>query len=672
MDTIEIETNLAIRLRERAARENISLETLLARWLADDEVWRETAVAHHAPLLQQVSDAIIATDLQMRIITWNKAAEKIYGWTKAEAIGQEIDQLLQTEWTGEPQALARDTLLQTGLWQGEIRQRTKTGKDLFIWASVTLTSDNQGNIIGGVTVNRDMTERHRAEEALKEERQLFMGGPTVVFKWLRGEGWPVAYVSPNIWEQFGYTQADFMTGKILYKDIVHPDDVERIQAESLRYTAQGVTHFEQEYRIRHANGRYCWLYDFTYVVLNENGDIKYHQGYVQDVTSRKQAETMLQLQHTALESTASAIVITDQQSIVQWSNPAFTRLTGYTAEEALGLSLAKLVRAQDQPAHEAMRQAMQSGQSWHGRLVNKRKDGSRYTEEQTITPVCDHSGKITHFVSIKQDVTEEERAEKTRLEQERLRATLKKEQEFNARLQKAISSLSHDVRTPLTVIWTAKDLLSKYFDRLDEEKRLQQLESIDRQLRYVLELVDDLMLVMKGSLQQNVFKPSLINPAALCQASVNEIQETIGYNHHLRFVTDGCIQKAWADETLISRILLNLLSNAVKFSPEESEVRLELCQREDWLVLRVIDQGMGIAEADQPYIFEPFYRSPDALSVGGTGLGLDIVRACVERHKGNIFVSSAVGQGATFTVELRLENGVGGNAALVNGRSPQP
>jgi signal transduction histidine kinase len=113
----------------------------------------------------------------------------------------------------------------------------------------------------------------------------------------------------------------------------------------------------------------------------------------------------------------------------------------------------------------------------------------------------------------------------------------------------------------------------------------------------------------------------------------------------------------YADETLIGRILFNLLTNAAKYSPAQTEIRIELDQQNGWLVLRVIDQGVGISEADLPHIFEPLYRTESALGQPGTGLGLAIVQDCVRRHRGRISVQSKVGRGTTFTVEVPYRSG---------------
>ncbi|MBU1777873.1 MAG: PAS domain-containing protein, partial [Gammaproteobacteria bacterium] len=132
------------------------------------------------------------------------------------------------------------------------------------------------------------------EQALRVERGLFVAGPSVVFKWRAQEGWPVEYVSPNVASQFGYVPEEITSGKVPYSTIVHPDDIARVAAEVAAYSEQGVSSFEQSYRIAGADGRYRWIEDFTTVLRGLDGSITHYLGYLQDITERKRAEDFTQ------------------------------------------------------------------------------------------------------------------------------------------------------------------------------------------------------------------------------------------------------------------------------------------------------------------------------------------------------------------------------------------
>ncbi len=144
----------------------------------------------------------------------------------------------------------------------------------------------------------------------------------------------------------------------------------------------------------------------------ETGSTTFYTGVVRDITERKQAEERIRLQGTALESTANAVVITDRDGRITWVNPAFTRLTGYAAEEVLGQNPRLLKSgAYQQPFYQELWATILSGQVWQREMINRRKDGGLITEEQTITPVRDERGEITHFVSINHDISARKQAE---------------------------------------------------------------------------------------------------------------------------------------------------------------------------------------------------------------------------------------------------------------------
>jgi PAS domain S-box-containing protein len=145
------------------------------------------------------------------------------------------------------------------------------------------------------------TGLHKANESLRGERDIFVGGPTVVFKWKNQEGWPVEYVSPNVADQFGYTPEELISGKVPYSSIVHPDDLARVAAEVSAYSKQGATSFEQTYRIARSDGCYCWIYDFTKVVRGPDKAVTQYNGYVLDITERKLAEERIRKLNQELE-----------------------------------------------------------------------------------------------------------------------------------------------------------------------------------------------------------------------------------------------------------------------------------------------------------------------------------------------------------------------------------
>jgi len=149
---------------------------------------------------------------------------------------------------------------------------------------------------------RERTEElARANAELREEHSLFIGGPTVVFKWQAAPGWPVDYVSPNVTEQFGYSPEELVGGRRPYESLIHPDDRERIAHEIRRYDQSEIRSYQQIYRLAHARGHYRWVNDFTVLFRGDDGLVTHYHGYVLDITEEKEAKEELERHRDHLE-----------------------------------------------------------------------------------------------------------------------------------------------------------------------------------------------------------------------------------------------------------------------------------------------------------------------------------------------------------------------------------
>lgn len=258
------------------------------------------------------------------------------------------------------------------------------------------------------------------------------------------------------------------------------------------------------------------------------------------------------------------------------------------------------------------------------------------------------------FIATFQDITARKNIEAQALERERLMTQFRKEHEYSTIVQQALSALVDDIRTPMSVIRLAKDLLLHYFDKMNEEKRREKLESIGQQLDFALELIDDTLTTVRGTLNDRPFQPRLMNIHQLCAVCIEQIGQMYGATEQVRLINSQHIEKIVADDILISRILMNLLSNALKYSPANEPIFLEIVHDEEdnQLILRVVDTGIGIPKEHLPHIFEPFYRVRQDDPVRGAGLGLSIVKDCVARHGGTIDISSMVDSGTVVVVRL--------------------
>ena len=378
-------------------------------------------------------------------------------------------------------------------------------------------------------------------------------------------------------------------------------------------------------------------------------------GFARDITHRKQAEQELRLQSTALESAANAIVITDREGTIRWVNPAFSALTQYDREEAIGAT-PRVLKSDHHPPefYKDMWETVISGKIWLGELVNRRKDGSLYYEEMTITPVRDGNGEVSHFVAIKQDITERKKAET-----EILRARQAAE-EANRAKSAFLANMSHEIRTPMNGIMGMTDLALDTELSPEQREYLTTVKSSAESLLTLLNDILDFSKIEAGKLELDPIDFGLRNGLGdtLNTLAVRAHAKHIELAYH---VLPDVPDRLNGDIHRLRQIIVNLVGNAIKFTEKgEVVVRTSLELRADDHVdlhFSVSDTGTGIPADKLEAIFSPFEQADTSTTrrFGGTGLGLAISTQLVALMEGRIWVKSELGQGSRFHFTARFK-----------------
>jgi PAS domain S-box-containing protein len=261
-------------------------------------------------------------------------------------------------------------------------------------------------------------------------------------------------------------------------------------------------------------------------------------------------------------------------------------------------------------------------------------------------PALDASGKLGQWIGTLLDVTERKQAEIT------LRQALAREKELGELKSRFVSVASHEFRTPLATILASAETLLAYRARLSPEQNERRLRRIIEQVDHLRTIIDDVLQFSRIETGHYQFKPEIIDLAALAREIVDEFSSHPDATHTLQFTGVQEPLALPADRNLLRQVIANLISNAVKYSPADSTVHIALEQLADRAELCVRDEGIGISEADQQHLFEPFYRATNTGAVSGTGLGLAITREAVELHGGSITVKSVLGAGTTVLVSI--------------------
>lgn len=350
------------------------------------------------------------------------------------------------------------------------------------------------------------------------------------------------------------------------------------------------------------------------------------------------------------EATSQGVMLHDEKAFFS-VNPAAVRILGYkNADEIIGKHPADIsVPVQpngEESAVAAQRQIEKCIREGTARFdwLMQRPDGSFLTIDVLLT-VIDISGRKI-IQAVIEDITERKRAEAELLR------TLAREKELGQLRSNFVSMVSHEFRTPLGIIQSSAEILEDYLDRLETDEREEHLHSITNNTRRMAGLMEEVLLIGSFDAGKMQFKPAELDLPALVAELIDEVLSATNGRCPIQFSSEDVPRVGNADKRLLRHIFTNLLTNAVKYSEPGRPVELRLGRDGSELVATIRDHGIGIPEADREWLFCAFHRGRNVGDRPGTGLGLVIVKRCVDLHGGRIQVKSEIGKGASFTVSL--------------------
>ncbi|MFP4344618.1 MAG: PAS domain S-box protein [Anaerolineales bacterium] len=372
----------------------------------------EEAIKYRA-LFEASLDAIFVETIDGTILDSNPAAERDYGYTPEEFRGMNVRQLVPDEIVPLLPSVIDEHLAQRGVFIEALGKR----KDGTLFP--TEVSTHVGTINGEPRVMvyvRDITERKTTEEALRQSQQtlesLLGNVPGMVYRCHPEPQRTMLFVSEGAEELTGYAPEDLIQDRaVAYEALILPEDRQGVRTR-IEQAIEDAQKFQLTYRIRTARGEIKWVWEQGRLSASSKEGAAYLEGLISDITNQKEIEERARLQAAALTAMDTAVSIIDAEGHFVWVNPAFTRLTGYTAEEVLGQPVLMLRSDEHSAEYYAwMQETKFSGKTWQGEIINRRKDGTLYVEYTTIAPVYDRGDAISHFVAIRQDVTERKQQE---------------------------------------------------------------------------------------------------------------------------------------------------------------------------------------------------------------------------------------------------------------------
>jgi two-component system, cell cycle sensor histidine kinase and response regulator CckA len=608
----------------------------------------EESVARLAAIVASSNDAILTLAPDRSVLSWNKAAEDLYGWPAGEAIGHPLFELISTP----PELRDRQGQVLDRAFAGEATNGYDTvrfgrdGERIDVALTVFPIRDAGGAVVAVGGIHRDIGARRQSEQMLRESEerlratfeQAAVGIAHVALDghWLR--------VNQKFCSIVGYSREELLRKS--FQDLTHPDDLQRDLDNIPRMLSGELRTYAAEKRYLREDGSPVWVDLSASLVRTATDEPDYFISIIEDISARKQAEAMLDLESAALNAAADAMVITDREGTIEWVNPAFVVVNGYTAEEALGKNPRELVKSgvHDTGFYRRMWDTILAGDVWKGELTNRRKDGSLYFEEQTITPVKGASGEIAHFIAIKRDITERKRLEAELLQSHKMES-----------IGQLAGGIAHDFNNILNVISGTAFLISQ---------QLQSGDPLQDDLREITMAADRATAMTRQLLamsRKQIMQPKVFDLGALVENMRGMLQRLIGEDIDVVVApaTGSCA--VTADPGQIEQVVMNLALNARDAMPTGGTLTIEVGPARvgrarsgpplapgEYVRLQVGDTGVGMDEATRKRIFEPFFTTKE---VGkGTGLGLSTVYGIVQQSGGSISVDSKRGVGTTFRV----------------------
>jgi PAS domain S-box-containing protein len=461
-------------------------------------------------------------------------------------------------------------------------------------------------------------------------------------------------------------------GGIPILSLYDPEQREKISAHIAYADKHGNVGFQSAYRRKDGSTVEAQI-DLVSVKDAFNHTI-YRVATIQDISERIKSEEQLHKLTNAVEQSPEAIIITDSNGTIEYVNKAFSDNSGYRPDEVIG-NKPSLLKSDKTPlsTYSTLWKTLSKGYSWKGEFINKRKDGSEYVDFAKISPIRQTDGKITHYVSIQEDITHKKRLAKEldhyrfRLEEmvasrtQELIAARAQAESANKAKSAFLANMSHEIRTPMNAIIGLSYLLQK--TRLSAEQK-SHLQQIDSSAEHLLSVINDILDLSKIEAGEMKLEETDFNLQSLFEHISSILSGQVkSKGIPLQFDCGDAPVLLCGDPTRLRQALINYTANALKFTEKGSVwVRVKLLEETNsGLMLRfeVQDTGIGIAPDKLSMLFEAFCQTDSSTTrkYGGTGLGLAITRYIANAMGGEAGVESVLGQGSVFWFTAKLRKG---------------
>ena len=610
-----------------------------------EKALRESEERYHS-LFDRMMDGVYRSTHDGRFVEVNPAMVKMFGFASKE-------EMLKVDITKDLYFAPseRDSLfMDTGQERTEIfRMRHKDGGEIWVEDHGTYVHDEKGKVIFHEGILRDVTARLIVEDALRKSEEkykdIFTWAPVGIYQ--SSPDGKLSTANKSLANMLGYDAAEDLVNRDMAKDIYYNgEDRQKVIEEYGRGEQGSVANLEILWKKK--DGTPIWIMLTAHAIKDKKDTTVCYEGFVHDITERKRAEENILMLSRAIEQSPASIVITDLEGKIEYVNPKFTEVTGYDFQEALGQN-PRILKSGEKPFEEYKQlwETIASGEEWQGEFHNKKKNGELYWESASISPIKDASGRMTHYLAVKEDITEKKSLQTQLLRAQRMES-----------LGTLAGGVAHDLNNVLAPIVLSIELLKQAMQDELSQKLLETLEASAHRGSEIIKQILGFARGVRGESAPIQFRHVIDEMATIVKGS---FPKSIAIEEDVR-------KDIWpivGDPTSLHQLMLNLCVNARDAMPNGGTIRIKAENKVidehyhrmnpgtkpgRYVTLSIEDTGCGMPPNVLEHIFEPFFTTKE---IGkGTGLGLSTALAIVKSHGGSINVYSEVGKGTTFNIYL--------------------
>ncbi|WP_320045296.1 PAS domain S-box protein [uncultured Desulfobacter sp.] len=627
----------------------------------------ESRLKEFEAIVNSSDDAIISMTVYGTVLSWNTGAEKIFGYKADEIIGRPIKRLFASDLWIKEQKIFEKIKQGGSIEHFETRRLRKDGAVIDVSVTISPIYDKDGEVWAASKIARDITEKKQIGFLLEEQRRQFKtlleAIPDLV--WLKDNDGVFLFCNQRF-EAMSGAKAEQIVGKTDY-DFFNQEMADAFRQGDRAAMQAGKATMKEEWVTFPSDGHMELLETIKTPLMNDKNEIIGVLGIAHDITARTRNEEHLRKFSLAVEQSANAVVITDRNSNIEYVNQRFTDMTGYSRDDVIGKT-PRIINSDRTPkeTYKQLWDALGKGKSWSGEFINTRKNGEQYFESAVITPLRDKDGIVTHFVAIKEDITEKKQIEQElsdhrqhleKLVKSRtveLEAAKLQAETANQAKSTFLANMSHEIRTPMNAIIGFAHLIRGH---IKDEEPQDMVSKIIRSGKHLLGIINDILDLSKIEEEALILEETTFLTSAIIDNVCSMIQDPI-FQKGLQLTVNNDPEldtlPVIGDPLRLRQILVNYLGNAVKFT-EKGRITLNAVvsqKRAHNVKLRfeVQDTGIGISDEQKNTVFDSFVQadSQTTRKHGGTGLGLAISKQLARMMGGDAGVDSELGKGSTF------------------------